>query len=94
MNSTLLKPDLYVVARFLDVLWWDTSGLKKTQLQMSVGLNYQNFLKYLEWLEHHDLVKITSDDDGCDRITLSKNGMDAHRRLVEWIKETMKGLKI
>jgi predicted transcriptional regulator len=94
VNSTLLKPDLYVVARFLDVLLWDTSGMKKTQLQMSVGLNYQNFLKYLEWLEQHGLVKIMSDDDGNDRITLSKKGMDAHKRLVEWIKETMKGLKI
>lgn len=44
----LLKPDLYVVARFLDVLWWDTVGMKKTPLQMSVGLNYQTFLKYLD----------------------------------------------
>ena len=61
---------------------------------MSVGLNYQNFLKYLEWLEQHGLVKIMSDDGRNDRITLSKKGMDSHRRLVEWIKETMKGLKI
>ena len=88
----MLKPDLYVVARFLDVLWWDTVGLKKTQLQMSVGLNYQTFLKYLDWLEKHELIKITS-DNGSERITLSKKGMDAHKRLVEWIKETMRGLK-
>ena len=90
----MLKPDFYVVTRFLDVLWWDTPGLKKTQLQMSVGLNYQNFIKYLEWLEKHKLVKITSENGGNRKITLSKRGMDAHKRLVEWIKETMKGLKI
>jgi predicted transcriptional regulator len=90
----LLKPDLYVVARFLDVLWWvDSVGMKKTPLQMSVGLNYQTFLKYLDWLEKHDLVKITS-EDGNERIKLSAKGIDAHKRLVEWIKETMKGLKI
>lgn len=90
----MLKPDLYVVARFLDVLWWNTSGLKKTQLQMSVRLNYQNFLKYLEWLEQHRLVKIMSEDGVSERITLSERGMDAHKRLVEWIRETMRGLKI
>ena len=90
----MLKPDLYVVARFLDVLWWDTSGMKKTQLQMSVRLNYQNFLKYLDWLEQHGLVKIVEDKEGSERIKLSEKGMDAHRRLVEWVKETIKGLKI
>jgi len=90
----LRKPDLYVVARFLDVLWWNNIGMKKTQLQMSVRLNYQTFLKYLEWLENHGLVKVVADDEGNERITLSEKGMEAHKRLVEWIKETIKDLKI
>jgi len=68
--------------------------MKKTQLQMSVRLNYQNFLKYLEWLESHGLVKIVANDDGNQRITLSGKGMEAHKRPVEWIKETMEDLKI
>ena len=68
--------------------------MKKTQLQMSVRLNYQNFLKYLDWLEQHGLVKIVEDKEGSERIKLSEKGMDAHRRLVEWVKETIKGLKI
>ena len=89
----MLKPDLYVVARFLDVLWWDTVGMKKTPLQMAVGLNYQTFLKYLNWLEKHELVKIVSDNEGNERIKLSDKGIDAHKRLVEWIKDTIKGLK-
>lgn len=89
----MIKPDLYVVARFLDALWWNTEGMKKTQLQMVVGLNYQTFIKYLEWLDEHGLVKITSVDEN-DRITLSEKGMESHKRLVTWIKETMKGLKL
>ncbi len=60
---------------------------------MSVGLNYQTFLKYLDWLKKHDLIKITV-DDGIERIKLSEKGIDAHKRLVEWIKDTMKGLKL
>jgi predicted transcriptional regulator len=94
VNIALLKPDLYVVARFLDALWWDTSGMKKTQLQMCVGLNYQTFLKYLEWLKQHNLVKIILDNEGNDKILLSEKGIDAHKRLVEWIKETMKNLRL
>lgn len=61
---------------------------------MSVRLNYQTFLKYFEWLENHELVKVVANDDGNERITLSEKGMEAHRRLVEWIRETMKDLKI
>jgi len=90
----LRKPDLYVVARFLDVLWWNRVGMKKTPLQMSVRLKYPTFLKYLEWLQKHGLVKVVTDSDGNDKIILSAKGMEAHRRLVEWIKETMKDLKI
>jgi predicted transcriptional regulator len=90
----VLKPDLYVVARFLDAHWWDTSGMKKTQLQMSVGLNYPTFLKYLEWMEQHGMVKVKAGDEGSERIVLSEKGVDAHKRLVQWIRETMKDLKI
>ncbi len=61
---------------------------------MSVRLNYQTFLKYLEWLENHGLVKVIKDDDGNDRILLSEKGIESHKRLVEWIKETMKDLKL
>ncbi|MDH5691429.1 MAG: winged helix-turn-helix domain-containing protein [Candidatus Bathyarchaeota archaeon] len=88
------KPDLYVVARFLDVLWWNRIGMKKTHLQMSARLNYQTFLRYLKWLKDHGLIKIITNDDGNDRILLSKKGIESHRRLVEWIKETMKDLKL
>jgi len=68
--------------------------MKKTQLQMSLRLNYQTFLAYLEWLKNHELVRVITDHDGNDRIILSEKGMESYRRLVEWIKETMKDLKI
>ncbi|MEM2941130.1 MAG: hypothetical protein QW304_06245 [Thermoproteota archaeon] len=42
------KPDLYVVARFLDVLYTNGNPMKKTNLQMLVGLNYPRFMEYLE----------------------------------------------
>ncbi len=90
----MLKPDLYVVARFLDVLWWSNTGMKKTHMQMSVRLNYQTFLKYLEWLENRELVKIIASDEKNETIILSEKGREAHKKLVEWIKETMKDLKI
>ena len=57
---------------------------------MSVRLNYQTFLRYLEWLKNHELVKVVTNDDGNDRIILSEKGAESHRRLVEWIRETMK----
>jgi predicted transcriptional regulator len=88
-----MKPDLYVVARFLDVLWWNQNGIKKTRLQMAVGLNYQTFIKYLRWLKDHELIKIVLDGEGNERIILSENGRESYRRLVTWIRETAKELK-
>jgi predicted transcriptional regulator len=79
VGERLLKPDLYVVTRFLDALWWSNTGMKKTHLQMSARLNYQNFLKYLQWLESHELVKVIKDGNGNETVTLSEKGMEAHR---------------
>jgi predicted transcriptional regulator len=90
----VLKPDLYVITRFLDVLWRDDTGMKKSHLQMSVRLNYQTFLKYLDWLENHALIRIVQSEQGNETVILSEKGIEAHRRFVDWIKETMKELRI
>ncbi|MBO3839880.1 MAG: hypothetical protein QXN75_01575 [Thermoproteota archaeon] len=37
------KPDLYVVARFLDILYSNGNPIGKTCLQMLVSLNYPRF---------------------------------------------------
>jgi predicted transcriptional regulator len=84
------KPNLYVVARFLDVLWWNNKGVGKTRLQMAVRLNYPAFLTYIDWLESHGLIDIQKDEKDSDKIFLSQKGKESYKKLVEWIKDTIK----
>ena len=88
------KPDLYVVARFLDILYRNGSAMKRTNIQMLLGLNYPRFAEYLEWLLNRHLVAQTTDEEDVIKIALTPKGTDAYHRLVLWIKETMEGLKI
>jgi predicted transcriptional regulator len=89
----LERPDLYVLARFLDVLFDNAQPMKKTNLQMRVGLNYPRFVEYLGWLVSHGFVKQTV-EEGTELYSLSQQGVDAHHRLVDWIRDTMKGMRI
>ena len=84
---------MYVLARFLDILY-DNRHLEKTNLQMRIGLNYPRFIEYLQWMISHGLVQQQTDGDGIETYLLSPQGYDAHRRLVSWIRETMKGMRI
>lgn len=68
--------------------------MKKTNLQMRVGLNYPRFMEYLDWLVSHGFVQRQTDDENTEVYSLSAQGVDAHRRLVAWIRETMKGMRI
>ncbi|OLD11784.1 MAG: hypothetical protein AUI93_04045 [Crenarchaeota archaeon 13_1_40CM_3_52_10] len=87
------RPDLYVLARFLDKLYHDGPRMKKTNLQLRVGLNYPRFIEYLDWLVSHGFVeKIV--EEGTELYSLSTQGLDAYRHLVVWIRETMKGMRI
>ena len=67
--------------------------MKKTNLQMRVGLNYPRFMEYLEWVVSHELVQ-QKDEGGTELYYLSPQGLDAYHRLVAWIRETMKGMRI
>jgi predicted transcriptional regulator len=87
------RPDLYVLARFLDVLYESGAPMKKTNLQMRVGLNYPRFMEYLEWTASHGLVQMKN-EEGAEVYSLSQQGLDAYHRLVTWIRETMRGMKI
>ena len=87
------RPDLYVLARFLDALHSDGKPMKKTNLQMKVGLNYPRFMEYLEWMVSHGFV-LKSDEGGTELYSLSTQGLDAYHRLVAWIRETMKGMRL
>jgi predicted transcriptional regulator len=81
------------VARFLDIMYRNGS-MKKTNIQMLLGTNYPRFIEYLEWLQDHGLVGETSDEEMGERIVLTPKGLDSYHRLVDWIKETLEGVKI
>ena len=88
------KPDLYVVARFLDIMYRNGPALKKTNIQMLLGLNYGRFIEYLDWLLKRQLVAEKVDEEGGERIVLTPKGIDAYNTVVEWIKEMLDGVKI
>jgi len=89
------KPDLYVVARFLDILYEQATPMKRTNIQMRLGLNYPRFTEYLEWLVGKELVmKSGTVDEGADLYLLGPKGIEAYHKLVDWIKETMEGIVI
>jgi predicted transcriptional regulator len=90
----LEKPDLYVVARFLDIMYRNGPALKKTNIQMLLGLNYGRFIEYLDWLLKRQLVAEKTDMEEGERIVLTPKGIDAYKTVVEWIKEMLDGVKI
>jgi predicted transcriptional regulator len=91
---SLEKPDLCHHIRFLDVLYTNGSPMRKTNLQMVVGLNHPRFMEYLEWLLQHDLVTMVKDEKGVERVALSSKGFESYHRLVEWIRVLMRNIKI
>ena len=68
--------------------------MKKTNIQMLLGLNYGRFMEYLDWLLQHQLVAETLDEDKAERIALTPKGIDAYNTVVEWIKDMLGGVKI
>lgn len=88
------KPDLYVVARFLDIMHRNGSPMRRTNVQMSLGVNYPRFAEYLEWLVSHQLVSEVLDEDKTEKIALTPKGIESYHRLVDWIKETIEGVKL
>jgi predicted transcriptional regulator len=90
----LEKPDLYVVARFLDIMYKNGPALKKTNIQMLLGINYGRFTEYLDWLLKRQLVAEKVDEEEGERIVLTPKGIDAYNTVVEWIKEMLDGVKI
>lgn len=88
------KPDLYVVARFLDIMYRNGSSMRKTNIQMLLGINYPRFIEYLDWLANHQLVAQAPDEAGVERVMLTPKGVESYHRLVDWIRETLDGVKI
>jgi len=89
------KPDLYVVARFLDILYEQGSPMKRTNIQMRLGVNYPRFTEYLEWLLAKGFVGGGRDaGEEAELYGLTEKGNDAYHRIVDWIRETMEGIKL
>lgn len=87
--ADLDRPDLYVVARFLERLWRDPRPHRKTDLQLAVRLNYNIYKKYLEWLGAKGLITVTMREDGSEHIAITPKGVETYSTLVSWIKETV-----
>ena len=95
MIGGLERPDLYVVARLLDILYEQGAPMKRTNIQMRLGVNYPRFTEYLEWLQSKGFVaRGESQEDGAEVYTLTGKGNDAYHRVVDWIRETMEGIRL
>jgi predicted transcriptional regulator len=85
------RPDLYVVARLLEKLWREEQPMLRTRLQVAANVNYDIFRRYLAWMMERRLVHIRESEDGHERIALTAEGMEAYRKLVQWINEVIMG---
>jgi len=83
------RPDLYVVARMIEKLLQSKDGrLKRTQLQMKSGLNWNVFTRYLDLLVEKKVLAVGEDQEGV-YVTATVEGRKAYRDLVESIRVIM-----
>jgi predicted transcriptional regulator len=68
----LEKPDLYVLARFLDIMHHKGIPMRRTNVQMLLGLNYARFTEYLDWVTAHGLIVEITDDERSDEDDIGK----------------------
>ena len=83
------RPDLYVVARFLERLWRVRRPHGKTELQMAVRLNYSVYQRYLDWMDEKGLVRLETGADGSATVEATPKGLATYGTLVAWIRETV-----
>jgi predicted transcriptional regulator len=83
------KPDLYVVARFLDRLAQPGASYTRSKLQLAVRLNYDLFRWYLAFLEAKGFVEVAP-EDGRDVVRLTAAGRAADRELGDWVRRLLR----
>ena len=88
------RQDMNVVTRLLERLWREGRPMVRTRLQVAAGLNYDVFIKYLEWMLSKDLVSMIPGDDGHERVLLTEKGTESYTKLVRWINEVVRGVHI
>lgn len=86
-KSGIERPDIYVLSRFLERLWLKNQPMKKTKLQMAVGLNYTQFIKYLNWMLERGLVEKIPGEGRHEYIKITPKGYQAYQKLVAILKE-------
>lgn len=74
------RPNLYVLARLLEGLARAPAPVRKTQLQLTAGLNYTVFAKYLEFLVARGMVEVVPGAGG-EVLRLTPKGHDVFRFL-------------
>jgi len=88
------RPDLYVVARFLDRLQTVPEGLTHARLQAAVRLNYDLYRSYLTLLITRGYLRLSPDKEGTERAHLTPEGFAAHATLVGWIRDAFGEVKL
>jgi len=76
------KPDLYVVARVVNVLR-EQGPTKRTQLAVMTRLSYDTLVKYLDWMNQKGFVRFDEEEN----VVLTQQGEEVYDRLVKWILE-------
>lgn len=88
-EKALRRPDLYVVARFLGVLWTPDSEYTRAQLQRAVRLNYDLFRNYLALLQNRGLVVLQVNGKGEEVVRITPEGLRTYRVLLEWLSKLL-----
>jgi predicted transcriptional regulator len=73
------RPDLHVVARFLDAL--AAGPRSRSALQRAVGLNYDIFRRYLGLLVERGQVEVVDEE-----VRLTPMGIRLRAELLEWLR--------
>jgi predicted transcriptional regulator len=80
------RPDLYVVARFLEKLAVRGGTMRKTHLQMAVGMNYDIYTKYLSWLVFKEMVSLNDEEGGTQSVDLTEKGWRTYEELLSMLE--------
>lgn len=80
------RPDLYVLARFLDRLAEPGATWTRSSLQPAVRLNYDLYRRYLAFLEEKAWIA-WREGERSPEVMLTAEGREARRRLVAWLQD-------
>lgn len=75
------KPNLYVVARFLDALAEPERAPTRSQLQAAAGVNYDIFRTYLDFFERKGYARVREDGT----VVATAEGRRVRAELRAWI---------